>query len=1215
MPPAVALSSSSDHPMTITTTSSNEDSTISFAGMETEESSSSAAQWKAENRAWKEDFERWKLQQKKKQHQGAKPGTAAAAATTKTATAAPASPVEISSIAAASSTHTAMSSVTASMRMPLPSSPTTKKRHQQQKKQRSAAPAIPRKIPGTPVKKKSNSGSNDIDKERQQQQQQNKTRTKFYADNAPAETTPSTSFAASASTATESTSGTAAAVAAASIAACPIPRRYVDVVQRAFGTETASDAAAVAVDLYADVLRVPPSANEHELRIAYFRRGRQVLASDDGGRAGNGSKEDKELSDQAKQRFQAVSMTYEIVSSPRMKLYYDQYGFQGCIDYYAEHDCDDEGDGNAAAAAATADDGKDSEQKSNANQSTQTMTPDDGARGNHQRTPSQAEQPGIAKEEEWDALSDPSSIQFSMPANANGRNSIDLSSQQQPRTKPFERALVPAAACSSGRSVSSRSIRWNEHVEELLYDQDPDEVRFKSRRQQQRQQRGHSQEEDDDDGDADVSETAFAIIMGQRQPTNRSEAQKPAKHHQNRMQRQEHQRKVKRQVVVEAQELGAHLDRLDEELTPDNRPSGLVDEFLNSMEASLDSLEASVDSFVRYAMSEEEQQLLHLQNQQRPDPPTDACLSEIAVDVLSREEGVEVPRTPTPDKPDVRTKNRVRTTGGNDVVGRDDGRADDDDDDPIASLFADLTKPAPRELEDDSSIGIASKAEAPVDSKKNNKAREWYSPTSVVTEEAEQEDDPDDLAVQLFATLTKPAPDLDDHSVNANYVPPSTTAGFSRGCHKDRRRSDRSGRKHQQQSMMATGPEPSSLWTKEERRSKADSQGQQLQGGSIEVEDGVQAGDQQRGRTKTDKTKQELVVNKVQLFGPDNKQTEDSCSGNVVQKTQNEGAPKKKVKKGWDFGDFDPFADLENEDGGTFEDIPFQDALPVTTKPDTQENGTALPDYVFNDGKPDHDCARTVSTISVSEATGLLAAAVGKLARETPSPIDEIHVRTPSSKRRSPVFELTDETDKKGAQGNGPELIALMDMDDSRDMVGILAQGINESFNALASNPAATTVAGDDGVSPLYHNDVSLNRTRSAISSLGSTLTFDMTAQHEHGLRGFCNDISKPSPEPETNGGDDDLVTPPCMRPCSRSNDAAGSENEDFVSRFVSFVKAIGDDFSKFGSNLTSMMGESVKVPEDDVQSFVDVLSKSTRGTATTMSFGLNTTTQTAHSY
>jgi len=113
----------------------------------------------------------------------------------------------------------------------------------------------------------------------------------------------------------------------ASTSAAAIPLSHVNIITQAYGSKA---------DIYRDILQIPPDmTSDREIRIAYFRRGRQVLAERPGtsnkhptSGCGNVMHHDN-VSQLAKMKFQAVSMAYEILSNPIWKDSYDQHGLFG----------------------------------------------------------------------------------------------------------------------------------------------------------------------------------------------------------------------------------------------------------------------------------------------------------------------------------------------------------------------------------------------------------------------------------------------------------------------------------------------------------------------------------------------------------------------------------------------------------------------------------------------------------------------------------------------------------------------------------------------------------------------------------------------------------------------------------------------------------------------------------------------------------------------
>jgi hypothetical protein len=96
-----------------------------------------------------------------------------------------------------------------------------------------------------------------------------------------------------------------------------IPITYVETIQKGFGENT---------DIFKDVLKVSRDAPSRDVRIAYFRRGREVLA-EGGFRTLDQAATVSDVSTLVRTRFQAVSMAYEIASCARWKNFYLQHGF------------------------------------------------------------------------------------------------------------------------------------------------------------------------------------------------------------------------------------------------------------------------------------------------------------------------------------------------------------------------------------------------------------------------------------------------------------------------------------------------------------------------------------------------------------------------------------------------------------------------------------------------------------------------------------------------------------------------------------------------------------------------------------------------------------------------------------------------------------------------------------------------------------------------
>lgn len=98
----------------------------------------------------------------------------------------------------------------------------------------------------------------------------------------------------------------------------PIPQQYIDTIIRGFGPHA---------DIYRDVLQISPDASPRELRICYFRRGREVL-TEAGLQGSEGFSSGNHIPDRAKTRFEAVSMSYEILCKPAWRDIYLREGLQ-----------------------------------------------------------------------------------------------------------------------------------------------------------------------------------------------------------------------------------------------------------------------------------------------------------------------------------------------------------------------------------------------------------------------------------------------------------------------------------------------------------------------------------------------------------------------------------------------------------------------------------------------------------------------------------------------------------------------------------------------------------------------------------------------------------------------------------------------------------------------------------------------------------------------
>jgi curved DNA-binding protein CbpA len=384
-----------------------------------------------------------------------------------------------------------------------------------------------------------------------------------------------------------------------------IPASRVQSIHAAFGHDC---------DLYKDVLQVSRDATDAQIRIAYFRRGRQVLAGTTKTIQGNAIESKKrnknrrgspnnsatvmaDLPVSQKERFQAVSLAYEILCKASWKQEYDTYGWK-------------------LAALHTSSTLPPTPIKADCTVTTSTTITDI---------------PGIKITSTTSTAEDTPSPYFVSYRMESSRSSSSRAASSEHASSILRNpspANVPAASCSNvsqsdrcsvaGNSISRTRIRWSEEVEELVYRQDPEESRFKLRG-------SHSYDEDDsasgsegsassatsstgsrcyDDGHSDHDDVAAAaaaapaqvdskiqknenLIEGDRMKINESgnsiqggEETKGPK-----------TKTRKKMIVVDSDSIQRRLAKLEKK-TFDNT---FVTAFLNDIDRSLDGLEDSFD--------------------------------------------------------------------------------------------------------------------------------------------------------------------------------------------------------------------------------------------------------------------------------------------------------------------------------------------------------------------------------------------------------------------------------------------------------------------------------------------------------------------------------------------------------------------------------------------------------------------------------------------
>jgi curved DNA-binding protein CbpA len=296
---------------------------------------------------------------------------------------------------------------------------------------------------------------------------------------------------------------------------CTVPATNIRMIQAAYGENA---------NLYTEVLQVETEfAKEQEIRIAYFRRGRQVLAQQQQekqqlqqGDTSVGTIAD--LSLVAKQRFQAVSMAYEILSQPSSKQLYDRVGLKRLLKYAQEADAENDDVSVPKGVYAN------------------TTSPILRRRNSFEdRTGSSTER-------------------------------LDLTRTTSGRTPPSTVARTTVDSVEVSPHESSAAIRWSEDVEELVYDQEPEERAFK---------------------------TGKPVIVAQGCDDDESyEDFTPVK------------RNGRRQVVATSQtDFYKNLERLDH--ATEFSANVYLDKFLDDVDASLDNIEVGFDDLIKYVTDDE----------------------------------------------------------------------------------------------------------------------------------------------------------------------------------------------------------------------------------------------------------------------------------------------------------------------------------------------------------------------------------------------------------------------------------------------------------------------------------------------------------------------------------------------------------------------------------------------------------------------------------
>jgi hypothetical protein len=327
-----------------------------------------------------------------------------------------------------------------------------------------------------------------------------------------------------------------------------IPLSHVETVLSVFGTSSSAP-----LDLYHDVLHVSPDATDREIRIAYFRRGREVL-SDSGVQGGDGSSPltPNLLDPVTRTKFQAVSMAYEILSTPEWKETYLRNGGLSMP---------------------------------------QINKPQSSKSSQRQEYRSKDRLASIAEKEETAIPQSPvpkEPLQEEPPPATTKTSTRPVSSL---RASSFRRgirkSLLTGKATNSHRTSS---VRWSEHVEELVFDQDPNE---------------HDLDDDEDDEKNDHEEMIRDFLMIGESSSSEVDPKQPANlfSFQDRnspaaesmastLSSASGMKKKKPKIVIDSDELENHLKRMDNEAE-----KHFVQDFFDTFEESMDGILSLVDSF------------------------------------------------------------------------------------------------------------------------------------------------------------------------------------------------------------------------------------------------------------------------------------------------------------------------------------------------------------------------------------------------------------------------------------------------------------------------------------------------------------------------------------------------------------------------------------------------------------------------------------------
>lgn len=367
-----------------------------------------------------------------------------------------------------------------------------------------------------------------------------------------------------------------------------IPQGHIDNILRFYGGDDMSSAS---LDLYRDVLKVSPDASDREIRIAYFRRGREILGDS------SAKPDDATLDPKMKARFQAVSMAFEILSTPSWKETYLQEGLRRSasmdipnMNAMAHVDPFSSPPSTVAAAFRKTNNDNIGMQKTELKQPPVSSKPkiDVAQKRRNQRqmlqklTPTLPPVTAPKKTPTMPLVTAPTMPPTMPPAMPPAlplpalRKSSFTKGSTSPRTtrSPVQR---------------SSSVRWKDHVEELVFENHPNEHAYED------SDSDYESNDEDDVLEEDEIAERERIRKNTLQNTFGNSGGKQANGKMNKSNGassgSKKRKKNKPRIVIDSEELESHLQLIDDEAE-----KHFVKDFWDNFEESMDGILSLVDS-------------------------------------------------------------------------------------------------------------------------------------------------------------------------------------------------------------------------------------------------------------------------------------------------------------------------------------------------------------------------------------------------------------------------------------------------------------------------------------------------------------------------------------------------------------------------------------------------------------------------------------------